>query len=109
VITAEMVESAIFDVSPMVKNGRQWYAVFRKLVELTSLGMAEMESFCGQVARIVPKHEFLPSAGELQRMAVQSFLRPSRLWDENDAPVRGKRFRDYVMIADRTEELLMAA
>ncbi len=26
-----------------------------------------------------------------------------------DAPVRGKRFRDYVMIADRTEELLMAA
>ena len=108
VITAEMVESAIFDVSPMVKNGRQWYAVFRKLVELTSLGMAEMESFCGQVARIVPMHEFLPSAGELQRMAVQSFLRPSRLWDENDAPVRGKRFRDYVMVANRTEELLMA-
>ena len=26
-----------------------------------------------------------------------------------DAPVRCKRFRDYVMIDDRTEELLMAA
>jgi hypothetical protein len=33
----------------------------------------------------------------------------SKLWDENDAPVKGKRFRDYQQIADRTEELLLAA
>lgn len=108
-ITPGRVESVIFDVSSMVKNGRQWYAVFRKLVELSSWGMAEMEPFCSLVASVVPKHEFLPQPGELQRMAVQSFVRVSKLWDENDAPVKGKRFRDYQQIANRTEELLLAA
>lgn len=108
-ITPDKVESVIFDVSPMVKNGRQWYAVFRKLVELSNWGMAEMEPFCTLVASIVPKHEYLPLPSELQRMAVQSFVRVSKLWDENDAPVKGKRFRDYQQIADRTEELLLAA
>lgn len=108
-ITQERVESAIFDVSPLVRNSRQWYAVFRKLVELTSLGMAEMEEFCDLVGSVVPGHGHLPTADELQRMAVQSFVRPSRLWDKNDAPVKGKRFDDYVKIANRTEELLTAA
>jgi DNA polymerase V len=108
-ITPDRVESVIFDVSSMVKNGRQWYAVFRKLVELTNLGMAEMEPFCTLVTSIIPKHQFLPVASELQRMATQSFVRVSRLWDENDAPVTGKRFRDYQKIANRTEELLLAA
>jgi len=108
-ITPELVESVIFDVSSMVQNGRQWYAVFRKLVELTTWGMAEMEPFCSLVASIVPKHQFLPLPAELQRMATQSFVRVSRLWDENDAPVKGKRFRDYQKIANRTEELLLAA
>ncbi len=108
-ITPDLVESVIFDVSSMVKNGRQWYAVFRKLVELTSWGMAEMEPFCSLVSSIVPKHQFLPIPSELQRMATQSFVRVSRLWDENDAPVTGKRFHDYQKIANRTEELLLAA
>lgn len=108
-ITPDHVESVIFDVSSMVKNGRQWYAVFRKLVELTNWGMAETERFCSLVASIVPEHEFLPQPGELQRMAVQSFARVSKLWDENDAPVKGKRFKNYQLIANRTEELLLAA
>ena len=107
-ITSERVESVVFDVSPMIKNGRQWYAVFRKLVELANWGMAEMESFCALVASVVPEHPFLPVPGELQRMATQSFVRASRLWDENDAPVKGKRFRDYLLISNRTEELLLA-
>ncbi len=108
-ITPELVESVIFDVSPMIKNGRQWYAVFRKLVELTVYGMAEIEAFCTKVVKTVPNHKYLPIPSELQRMAVQSFTRPSKLWEENDAPVTGKRFFDYVRIADRTEELMEAA
>ncbi len=94
------------------EDGQAWLVPYNDAYKPIKLGEKADYKVCGrviEVARIVPRHEFLPSAGELQRMAVQSFLRPSRLWDENDAPVRGKRFRDYVMIADRTEELLMAA
>ena len=32
-------------------------------------------------------------------MAVQSFNKPVRLWDSDDAPVKGQRFDDYLHIA----------
>ena len=105
-LTREQVEEMIVDVAPMVKNGRQWYAVFRTLVDKKYYGKADYEAFCELVASVVPKHEHLPDAGQMQRLAVQSFAKPVVLWDENDAPVTGKPFKDYKRIADRALELL---
>ena len=39
-----------------------------------------------------------PASALLQRMAVQSFKRPVRQWNPNDAPVQGKRFVAYQQI-----------
>ena len=107
-LTRGQVEEAILDVSSMVKNGRQWYAVFRPLVDKKYLGKAEYETFCDLVASVVPQHEHLPDAGQMQRLAVQSFAKPVVLWDEADAPVKGKPFKDYKRIAERMLELLAA-
>ena len=105
-LTREQVEEMIVDVAPMVKNGRQWYAVFRTLVDKKYFGKADYEAFCELVASVVPKHEHLPDAGQMQRLAVQSFAKPVVLWDENDAPVTGKPFKDYKRIAEKALELL---
>ena len=43
---------------------------------------------------------------EISRMAVQSFSKPVTMWTENDAPVRGNRFRDYLNIALTMGKLL---
>ena len=37
-------------------------------------------------------------ADELQRMALLSFRKPVRQWTPKDAPVKGKRFKDYQQI-----------
>lgn len=51
-------------------------------------------------------HGHLPVASELRRMAVQSFCKPTALWERTDAPVSGQRFDDYLAIARTTHEKL---
>lgn len=98
--TRQQVVEMIVTVAPMVKNGRQWYGVFRALVDKKYFGKADFEAFCELVAETVPQHKHLPSADQIQRLAVQSFARSVALWNENDAPVKGKTYRDYKRIAD---------
>ena len=54
----------------------------------------------------MPEHPHLPPRDEMVRMVTQSFKRPVAMWNELNAPVRGKRFKDYVMIAEKMQELL---
>jgi hypothetical protein len=63
-------------------------------------------TFCDLVKAEVPEHPHLPTRIEMQRMAVQSFGKPVAMWNELNAPVQGKRFGDYVQIAERMQELL---
>jgi hypothetical protein len=105
-ITSKKVRQAIIQVAPMVKNGRQWYAVFRALVDKKLLGKTDYESFCQLVASNVSQHEHLPVADQMQRLASQTFSKSIVLWDKNDAPVKGKPFDDYKRIAEKTLALL---
>ena len=54
----------------------------------------------------IPGHQHLPDSKELSRMAVQSFAKPVALWTEDNAPVRGNRYRDYLNIALQMGALL---
>jgi hypothetical protein len=39
-------------------------------------------------------------------MAVESFSKPVSKWDEKKAPVKGKRYKRYRELAERTTRLL---
>ena len=95
---------AIRKVAPMVKNGRQWYAVYRALVDVRVVDDGDYPTFVQQVYMLVPDHSQLPQVGELRRMEVQSFRRCVELWDADDAPVSGSRFDAYLQIARATLE-----
>lgn len=97
-------EQTVRHVAPMVKQGRQWYAVYRAMVDRRVIEDDSYAQFVQMVATVVPYHTHLPVASELRRMEVQSFRRAVDLWDETDAPVTGARFEAYQQIARATME-----
>ena len=105
-ITEEQVSRAIKAIAPMVELGRQWYAVCRVLEDVKVVPEGDFEGFCKRVRAEVPEHPHLPARDEMVRMAVQSFKKPVSMWNELNAPVQGKRYNDYVKIAERMQELL---
>lgn len=100
--THEQIAEAIRAVAGEVKQRRQWFAVFRAMVDAGVYDAEEYRPFIGRVTETVPQHEHLPVTTELRRMAVQSFSKEVARWKENDAPVRGIRFAAYVRIAKLT-------
>ncbi len=105
-VTRQQVESMIGGLAKQIKAGRQWYAVFRPLVDVTFLTAKDYDEFVGMVRKVVPEHEHLPKRLELQRMAVGSFTKPVKKWREDNAPVRGTRFYNYKAIAMHTFDVL---
>ena len=108
VITPEHVSWCIREIAPEVKVARQWYAVYRAMVDKDVLKVEDFETFCAMVVKEVPEHEHLPASDELQRLAIQSFRKPIAKWDPKDAPVKGKRFQAYLSLGLKMISLLEA-
>lgn len=106
-VSEQRVSNAIRTIAAAVNTKRQWYAVYRMLVNYSVVDDGDYEGFCERVEMEVPKHGHLPSVAELQRMAVMSFAKPVRQWAMDYAPVTGKRFKDYKNLAIETEKLLL--
>ena len=105
-IEKERWEEVIRTISVDITYKRLWFSVYRQYATYKIMAKGDYDTFCKEVARLVPKHEHLPTPTELQRLDTQSFSKPVALWDINDAPVRGKRFYVYRNIAIKTGELL---
>ena len=104
--TRQEVSDAIQVVAPLINEKRKWYAVYRVLVDRDVLSENAYDTFVQWVEDDVPAHACLPDAKDLPRMAYASFSKPVKRWDAQNAPVSGKRFRDYCEIARRMEEEL---
>lgn len=105
-LTPERLRNIILEMGNVVKHGRQWYAVYRAMVDRGVLQEGNYSDFADKVCELLPTHGHLPVASELRRMAVQSFRKPTALWERDDAPVSGQRFDDYLAIARTTHEKL---
>lgn len=93
------VSAVIARVAPTIAKRRQWYAVYRALVDCDILQQERFEAFVSLVQECVPDHPKLPTAEIMRRMSVQTFTRPVAQWDINNAPVNGIRFERYADIA----------
>ncbi len=85
---------------------RQWYAVYRAMVQREVIAGEDYDGFVCLVKEAVPKHDHMTTIDELQRMAIGSFRKPVREWNVKNAPVKGKRFCDYQTIGLQVLELL---
>ena len=106
-ISQQQVSYTIREIAPMVTIARLWYAVYRIMADYNVVEEEDFDTFIIKVETEVPHHEHLPSKTELQRLAVQSFAKPGSKWKPDHAPVKGSRYKLYVSVANRTEELLL--
>jgi translation elongation factor P/translation initiation factor 5A len=107
VITREKVVDAIRKVAGEIAVGRMWYAAYRVFVDKKVVRENDYEGFLSLVEEAVPEHPNIPKAVELSRMCIDSFRKPLALWESENAPVQGKRFKDYLRIGRLTQEALM--
>ena len=104
-VNRERIEETVRRVAQYVRNGRQWYAVYRALLDHKAIS-GDYVCFVELIGDIVPDHPHLPRAIELQRVAVQSFRKSVVRWERDDAPVTGARYDDYLRIARMAAETL---
>ena len=76
------------------------------MADLNIVREDDFDTFIDMVKAEVPRHKNLPQRAEMQRMAVDSFSKPLALWRPENAPVQGKRYNDYLAIAQKTKEML---
>lgn len=105
-LSEEKVDRILIRMGDEVKHARQWYAVFRAMVDYGVAGENDVQQFCERIKNLLPAHEHLPNYKEVQRMAVQSFSKRVSMWNEENAPVTGYRYRDYLNLALMTGRLL---
>lgn len=103
-LTEEELNALIVKISSEIKIARQWFAVYRAMVDYDVKEIGDIGSFCNRVRSLLPDFPYLPDAKDLAaRMDVMSFSKPIAMWTENNAPVVGARFVEYRRIG-----LLMA-
>ena len=105
-LSEEQVDNIIVKMGDEVKHARQWYAVFRAMVDYDIVSVNSVQEFCERVKNLLPSHEHLPNYKEVGRMAVQSFSKRVSMWRPDYAPVTGARYMDYLSIALQTSRLL---
>ena len=105
-LTNEKVDLCIMQIGSIVRHARQWYAVFRAMADYNVIEENAIQQFCEHVNELLPTHKHLPNHKEVARMAVLSFAKPVSMWNENNAPVTGYRYRDYLSIALQMGRLL---
>ena len=98
-LSTKQVDEQLIRIGEYVQHARQWYAVMRAMADAEVQDESDFDGFCSRICLLLPQHNHLPDAKELQRMAVLSFAKQVAMWVECDAPVTGKRFRDYLAIA----------
>lgn len=98
-LTSEKVDSLIVQIGEEVKHARQWFAVYKAMVEYEVQQACDYQGFCTRIRVVLPEHTHLPESKEIGRMEVQSFAKPISMWVETNAPASGARFRDYHRIA----------
>lgn len=96
----DVVVDGLLRVGPQVRIARCWLGACRVLMDCKFIHEGRYDKFCELVRSILPTHDHLPQAAELQRMAVLSFAKPFDEWTEKNAPVHGKYYAAYHEIGE---------
>jgi SOS-response transcriptional repressor LexA len=106
VVTDQMVTDAVTQVLADIKNGRMWFAVYRVLVDVGYLKAGDYEGLKTKMDLLFPDNDFAINPRDISRMDILSFSKRVSLWNSENAPVTGKRYRDYLRLATDLTALL---
>jgi hypothetical protein len=107
-LTDDVVRDCITQVLNDIKNGRMWFSVYRVLADAGYIHKGRYEELRTKMDELFPDNDFNINAKDIARLDVLSFQKNYSLWYEQNAPVTGKRFRDYLHLAADLTALLNA-
>ena len=99
VVTDERVYEAVTQVLADIRVGRMWFCIYRVLADVGYLRQGDYEGLKTCMDRLFPDNDFKINPHDISRMDVDSFAKSVSLWNEMNAPVGGKRFREYRQLA----------
>ena len=105
-VTSKNLKLALKEIRPIIKNNRQWFAVYRVLADRHIIEEEDYAGFINLLEKEMEEEAPTLNAEDLRRMSVQSFSKHVSQWDADDAPVQTKRFHDYLAIARSFQQML---
>ena len=90
---------ALKAVMPMIQNNRQWFSIYRVLVDRKRIPNEGYVSFVNLIQDLLGEDAPNLSVDDLRRMSVMCFADPFVMWTPENAPIGEKRFYDYLNIA----------
>lgn len=101
------LRECIDEVLPLMSNASHWFCIYRGMVDH---GLNKKKDYSGFVALIENLYpEGVPfgiNAGDISKLDINSFAKPVKEWDGNDAPRKGVTFVQYKKIAEMFESLM---
>ena len=105
-ITDELVQKAVKKLLPKMTSNRQWFCVYRVLVDKGYLHDHAFYELRERMDALFPNNDFNINAKDLSRMCYGSFDKRLFFWEESTAPVQGKRYAEYLRLAQEFQSLL---
>lgn len=88
-------------------GSRPWFAVYRTFTDRGIIENGDYSGFTSLLERIIGEECPIISVKDMkQNMDVMSFAHPVSMWTIDNAPVTGKRFYDYLEVANVTNKAL---
>ena len=106
VLTDAVVKKAVQKILPKMTTSRQWFCVYRVLADKGFLHERAFYELNDCMNRLFPNNDFSINVKDLSRMAVGCFDKRLFFWEEQAAPVQGKRFLEYLALAQEFQRLL---
>ena len=104
----QVLRTALHNISPRVKSARQWFAVYRAMVDAKVISDGDFMAFKGKLTEIMGEGTPCIDLREIRRLAVQSFSKPVVLWNIDNAPVQSRSFYEYQELATDFLRMLRA-
>ena len=105
-LSEDNLRRAIARIARQMTTSRHWFCVYRVLVDKGYLAEGDFYSLREKVNQLLPDNDFSINPKDLSRMDVGSFSKRLFFWEENDAPVQGKRFYEYKALAQAFQDML---
>lgn len=103
VITDEVLHSALSEIADSIKTKRQWFAVYRVLVDANIIYESEWTTFIDLVSQHTTHRNL--DMDDLRRLNVMCFARPLAKWTREKSPCP-KVYSEYLAIAQTFRKML---
>ena len=96
-----MMREVLTPIVRLIQNSRQWFPLYRILVDGKYIDKGDYEYFASKMKLIFGDELPKPiDVKDLSRLEVLSFALPFNQWTPDNAPVQGQTYRQYSKIGD---------